>query len=745
MKRKNILKFVSLLGIGSFVMLAAASCTSPVNPTPNPNPPSGGMMGDNPNPGNGGGMDNSAQQLAAAKTEAKVVIDTSAELSDSVKEALKRQVDATTTGPAARELKTKAEALVSAVKALNGSVTAAKTLQAEEQYTNVSQDLKTTLEAKLTTATALLEDGTKLKNLDASSNLDTTKASLESSKTDLDAAVNALMPELTFAKTKASAVKTASELGPLVNEALLAELQKQANDLPKNDQSKADKLDSELKSLKASLTSLQDLVSKGLAMQVDYPQKYYDSDNKEAFDAALLKASSVFPAFQWTAESIMVPAPTDDALPNPRAWTKAREKSEFVLQNFVMTPAQAAAPTPTEPAAAESASATVRVANGEAASPDGAASREAQRTPAPAPMADLASTVSYLKSLNDSLKAETDKLNGDTTTNKTAYYKLVQGRTLYWDGFMPKIVLDNFDSSWTNANDSDNQNKIKAWFGHAANWEGLSDQLTKKLGAERFKNVKLTFKEASFSSDSIKTPTVTFTVAAKEGYTLAEGQDASAQEISLVVRVLYNRDDESTIQLPTQGASSSAAPNNTMKPNDDEVIKKVNVYLNYTGPNIELDADLPTVGGKENTSINGTSNVEGTFNDKFKELLVDNNRIPREFLSTVINYVNKFDHKFRAQLVTDKNWVAIASVQNDKQLRIGNLNDLLYNEKVFLQQIQGDTKAVYFAVNGVGDNKWLNTFLIRIPLTKFVKPLTTFTATPASAPAQTGSGTGTTQ
>ncbi|AHV85454.2 VlhA [Mycoplasmoides gallisepticum S6] len=80
MKRKNILKFVSLLGIGSFVMLAAASCTTPVNPTPNPtpnpepkpnpmpNPPSGGMNGGDTNPGNGGGMDNSAQQLAVART-----------------------------------------------------------------------------------------------------------------------------------------------------------------------------------------------------------------------------------------------------------------------------------------------------------------------------------------------------------------------------------------------------------------------------------------------------------------------------------------------------------------------------------------------------------------------------------------------------------------------------------------------------------------------------------------------------
>ncbi|WP_434340942.1 hypothetical protein [Mycoplasmoides gallisepticum] len=84
MKRKNILKFVSLLGIGSFVMLAAASCTSATTPTPKPepkptpspepkpdpmpNPPSGGMNGGDTNPGNGGGMDNAAKQLAAART-----------------------------------------------------------------------------------------------------------------------------------------------------------------------------------------------------------------------------------------------------------------------------------------------------------------------------------------------------------------------------------------------------------------------------------------------------------------------------------------------------------------------------------------------------------------------------------------------------------------------------------------------------------------------------------------------------
>ncbi|AHV85411.2 VlhA.3.07 [Mycoplasmoides gallisepticum S6] len=85
MKRKNILKFVSLLGIGSFVMVAAASCTSAATPTPNPepkpnpnpepkpdpmpNPPSGGMNGGDINPGGGQNMmDSAAQELTAART-----------------------------------------------------------------------------------------------------------------------------------------------------------------------------------------------------------------------------------------------------------------------------------------------------------------------------------------------------------------------------------------------------------------------------------------------------------------------------------------------------------------------------------------------------------------------------------------------------------------------------------------------------------------------------------------------------
>ncbi|MFA7700226.1 hemagglutinin [Mycoplasmopsis synoviae] len=288
---------------------------------------------------------------------------------------------------------------------------------------------------------------------------------------------------------------------------------------------------------------------------------------------------------------------------------------------------------------------------------------------------------------------------------------------------MPKIVLTDFDKTW--AQNSENEGKIREWFATVSNWATLSDQLTKKLGAERFKNVKLTFKEASFSSDNIKTPTVTFTVAVQDGYTL----DNSTNEISLVVRVLYNRDNESTIQLPTQGDSSSAAPAGSTPSNNAAVIRDVNVYMNYTGPALILNAALPTVGNAANTSLNGTSNVtDEDFNAAFRGLLFTN-RYVNPLMQSVINYVNKFDPKYRAMFVTNAiDGAALTKVQNKKELRPGNLEDLLYNNNVFLQQMKNDTEAVYFAVTALTIDKWLNTVLVRILLTKFVRPLTEFQA-----------------
>ncbi|MFL1043539.1 hypothetical protein ACJOMY_03935, partial [Mycoplasmopsis synoviae] len=99
----------------------------------------------------------------------------------------------------------------------------------------------------------------------------------------------------------------------------------------------------------------------------------------------------------------------------------------------------------------------------------------------------------------------------------------------------------------------------------------------------------------------------------KEGYEKATG---SLETVTLTIRNLYKEANPDTNVFATQGASSSAAPDNTTEPNNATVIKNVNVYLNYTGPSIVLDEAVPAVGTANNTSLNGTSNVTGDFNTK---------------------------------------------------------------------------------------------------------------------------------
>ncbi|MFL1043519.1 hypothetical protein ACJOMY_03825, partial [Mycoplasmopsis synoviae] len=151
------------------------------------------------------------------------------------------------------------------------------------------------------------------------------------------------------------------------------------------------------------------------------------------------------------------------------------------------------------------------------------------------------------------------------------------------------------------------------------------------------------------------------------------------------IRNLYKAPDLNTNLFATQGTSSSAAPKNTKTPNDDAVIKNVNVYLNYTGTNIELDQAVPAVGTAANTSLNGTSDVtDKDFNTKLKKLLVSvfsNGNAQSSLLQAIIKYVNKFDPKFRAVFVTKTNGVAITKFQNTKELRPGTLDDLVKNER----------------------------------------------------------------
>ncbi|MFL0973013.1 hypothetical protein ACJOMQ_04105, partial [Mycoplasmopsis synoviae] len=67
---------------------------------------------------------------------------------------------------------------------ITGSVTAAKAVKEDAEYSKVTDTThKTTLEAKLTAAAGFLTEDSKLANLNADGTLATTQSDLESAKT----------------------------------------------------------------------------------------------------------------------------------------------------------------------------------------------------------------------------------------------------------------------------------------------------------------------------------------------------------------------------------------------------------------------------------------------------------------------------------------------------------------------------------------------------------------------------------
>ncbi|MFL1058571.1 hemagglutinin, partial [Mycoplasmopsis synoviae] len=70
-----------------------------------------------------------------------------------------------------------------------------------------------------------------------------------------------------------------------------------------------------------------------------------------------------------------------------------------------------------------------------------------------------------------------------------------------------------------------------------------------------------------------------------------------------------------------------------------------------------LNADLPKVGNQVNTTINGTSSVDSDFNTQFRTLVFNNNQNNNNngkyFMNAVVNYVNRFEPKYRTMFVTN--------------------------------------------------------------------------------------------
>ncbi|MFL0972992.1 hemagglutinin, partial [Mycoplasmopsis synoviae] len=117
-----------------------------------------------------------------------------------------------------------------------------------------------------------------------------------------------------------------------------------------------------------------------------------------------------------------------------------------------------------------------------------------------------------------------------------------------------KITLESFTASQTNV--EDNKSKLQTWFNTKANWSNLEDQLVKKLGSEKFKNVKLTNPQVDWDivNSNQYRPKVTFDVTQKEGYELQSGSEFS-QSLTMVIRVLYTTQSPNANVLQMQGAS----------------------------------------------------------------------------------------------------------------------------------------------------------------------------------------------
>ncbi|MFL1048040.1 hemagglutinin, partial [Mycoplasmopsis synoviae] len=72
---------------------------------------------------------------------------------------------------------------------------------------------------------------------------------------------------------------------------------------------------------------------------------------------------------------------------------------------------------------------------------------------------------------------------------------------------MPKIVVSGYEADGAGVNKAQheeaNKTKLQQWFATESNWEKLSEQLTKKLGADKFKNVKLTYKSITLTDFTV--------------------------------------------------------------------------------------------------------------------------------------------------------------------------------------------------------------------------------------------------
>ncbi|WP_406614460.1 hypothetical protein ACJA23_01040 [Mycoplasma corogypsi] len=308
---------------------------------------------------------------------------------------------------------------------------------------------------------------------------------------------------------------------------------------------------------------------------------------------------------------------------------------------------------------------------------------------------------------------------------------------------------------------------MKKWFSEKTNLEILVNKLTSLLGSENINNVELsspkfTYKHVYFNKKQkndqpethtvYSTPVVTFNVSAKNGFRLLNTTDGNKDKLSINLSVLHKtgESDNEKPYLYTSVYFSTI----TGKPVTEDVIKKSNEYLNdiieYNGPAIPLDASvLNNKLGKSgitvsDKTVNGTTNIsEEEFNNKFRDWLIkegqDSPINNKQFRSVLRNYIQTYDDRYDLNNTNksgqsgiflahpilntpgEKNKPETAKPAEGYNLKLNQFAGIRTEFK--LQQIEGDTNAVYVPLQAKTSAGWLRIFLVRIPLTKFIAPI----------------------
>ncbi|WP_406614466.1 hypothetical protein ACJA23_01060 [Mycoplasma corogypsi] len=692
-----------------------------------------------------------AAELQNAKNEANSRIDTYLNLSSGVIASLKSGVNSLENNEAIQNIVNKGANLNAKTGDLVVSLLG---VENETRIANrVFESVKKAYLSALNNAQSLLTEG-KLK--ESSTTVDQIEAVLNSLKAEIDN-VNNADERMELHDDKLNSVKndlgeSNKTLGENFKKVLMQLVSSYINNKDQNHVENTIKVAELLK----KLSELQTSVLEGLKTQTDYPRKYYNASNKDAYDTALRNALSIFPAYNFDKNDVYNSVTLEAN--NPRLFANARTAEDTKLENYV------------------------KLGENNKVLTEGA---------------NLQSTYDLVTKLNKDLKNEESKLNGDNNTEAKAYFKNPRNVELHWNNFLPKLVIntDYLSTTIENTNEASNSlsngpltddqinkfpsvvenNKkstaeLETWFNNDNNRVMLTDALIKLLGSENINNVNLsspviTYKHIYFKKNTnnngaetrtvYSTPVVTFDVTAKEGFTALSSSEGNNNKLSINLSTIRKTNTETPYLYTSVYYTSTVG-----QPISGDVIttskKYLNNIVNYYGPAIPLDASaLASELSQSNTTIlnktvNGTSSITNTdFNDKFKNwLLKDNQSSPianAQFRSVLRNYVHNYDNRYdltntsqsgnsgifiaypilntpptNGQEATEEN------TKNGYNLKLNEFSKL--KESFYLQKIDGDNNAVYVPLQAKTSARWLRIFLVRIPLTKFIAPVTPIAA-----------------